>query len=87
MTAPIYNFRIGPEALWLIVNTVVGALLTTLLTTDFTSITDWKAWAIGLAISASRTLIGALLAAASGGGFQKPGEPGPLTGKPDGPQG
>ena len=84
MTAPIYNFRIGPEALWLIVNTVVGALLTTLLTTDFTSITDWKAWAIGLAISASRTLIGALLAAASGGGFQKPGEPGP---KFDGPQG
>ena len=82
-----YNFRIGPEALWLIGNTVIGALLTTLLTTDFTSITDWKAWAIGLAVSASRTLIGALLAAASGGGFQKPGEPGPLTGPSDGPQG
>ena len=88
MTAPIYNFRIGPEALWLIVNTVVGALLTTLLTTDFTSITDWKAWAIGLAISASRTLTGALLAAASGGGFQKPGESGPVTVLPtDGPRG
>lgn len=74
-----YNFRLGPEAVWLIVNTVVGAGLTTLMTTDFTSITDWKAWAIGLGIALARTLIGAILAAATGGGFQKPGEPGPVT--------
>lgn len=80
MTGIAYNFRLGPEAIWLIVNTVIGAVLTTLLTTDFTSITDLKAWAIGLGIAAARTLIGAVLAAATGGGFQKPGEPGPLTG-------
>jgi hypothetical protein len=49
------------------------------MTTDFTSITDYKAWLIGLAIAAGRTLIGAILAAATGGGFQRPGEPGPLT--------
>ena len=75
--SPLYNFRLGPEALWLIVNTVIGAVLTTLLTTDFTSITDLKAWAIGLGIAVARTAIGAILAAATGGGFQKPNEPGP----------
>ena len=75
-----YNFRLAPEAVWLIVNTVVGAALTTLMTTDFTSITDWKAWAIGAGIALARTLIGAVLAAATGGGFQKPGEPGPAAG-------
>jgi len=74
MTRPLYNFRLAPEAVWLIVNTVIGAVLTTLLTTDFTSVTDWKAWAIGFAISAARTLIGALLAAATGGAFLGPGE-------------
>lgn len=78
----LYNFRLGPEAIWLIINTVIGALLTTLATTNFTSITDLKAWAIGLGIALARTLIGAVLAAATGGGFQKPGEPGPLTTPP-----
>jgi hypothetical protein len=71
---PAYNFRLAPEAIWLIVNTVLGALLTTLVTTDFTSITDWKAWAIGLGVSVVRTILGALLAAATGGSFLKPGE-------------
>ena len=70
-----YNFRLAPEAVWLIVNTVIGAALTTLLATDFTSITDWKAWAIGFGIALVRTLIGAVLAAATGGGFQAPGVP------------
>lgn len=68
-----YNFRLGPEAIWLVVNTVIGALLTTLATTDFESITDWKAWALGLGIAMVRTLIGAVLAAATDG-FQMPGE-------------
>ena len=77
MTSPLYNFRLAPEAIWLIVNTVIGAILTTLLTTDFTSITDVKAWLIGFGIAVARTAIGAVLAAATGGGFQKPGEPGP----------
>ena len=87
MNGIAYNFRLGPEAVWLIVNTVIGAALTTLLTTDFTSITDYKAWLIGFGIAIVRTLIGAVLAAATGGGFQKPGEPGPLTGPSDGPRG
>lgn len=81
-----YNFRLGPEALWLILNTVLGAILTTLLTTDFTTIADWKAWAIGFAVSAGRTAIGAILATATGGGFQGPGQPGPTpTGAYDNP--
>lgn len=75
----LYNFRLGPEAIWLIVNTVIGAALTTIMATNFTSITDWKAWAIGLGIALGRTLIGAILSASTGGGFQKPGEPGPVT--------
>lgn len=74
MNAPAYNFRLAPEAIWLIVNTVVGALLTTLISTDFNSITDWKAWAIGLAVSGFRTALGAVLAAATGGAFLGPGE-------------
>ena len=69
-----YNFRLAPEAIWLVVNTVIGAALTTLMTTDITAITDWKAWVIGFLISLARTLIGAILAAATGGGFQAPGE-------------
>lgn len=70
-----YNFRLAPEAVWLVVNTVIGAALTTLMTTDIAAITDWKAWGIGFGISLGRTLIGALLAAATGGGFQAPGVP------------
>ena len=74
MNGPAYNFRISAEGLWLIVNTVIGAALTTLLTTDVANITDWKAWALGFGISLARTLIGAVLAAATGGQFLKPGE-------------
>lgn len=79
-----YNFRLGPEAVWLIINTVIGAALTTLLTTDFTNLGDPTAWALGFAIALGRTLIGAVLAAATGGGFQKPGEPGPAPTPPAG---
>ncbi len=75
--SPLYNFRLAPEAIWLIVNTVIGAALTTLMTTDFGTITDWRAWAFGFGIAIIRTAIGALLAQATGGGFQKPNEPGP----------
>lgn len=70
-----YNFRLAPEAVWLVVNTVIGAALTTLVATDFTAITDWKAWAIGFGIALVRTLLGAILAAATGGGFQPPNVP------------
>ena len=73
-----YNFRLGPEAVWLIVNSVVGAVLVEIVGTDFNAITDWKAWAFGFGIALlGRTIPGAILAVATGGGFQKPGEPGP----------
>ena len=72
-SSPLYNFRLLPESFWFIANTVLGALLTSLVATDFTSITDWKAWAIGLGAALFRTLLGAILAAATGGGFQGPG--------------
>lgn len=77
-----YNFRLAPEAVWLIVNTVIGTILVQVLA-DLANINsvgdlgDVKAWITGLAFAAVRTLIGAVLAAATGGGFQAPGEPGP----------
>ena len=78
-----YNFRLGPEALWLVLNMVVGTLLVEIVSTDFTTITDWKGWALGFAIGLlGRTIPGALLAVATGGGFQKPGEPGPTPKSP-----
>jgi hypothetical protein len=74
-----YNFRLAPEAVWLIVNTVVGTILVQILA-DLAGINtvgdlgDLGAWGTGLAFAAVRTAIGAVLAAATGGGFQAPGE-------------
>lgn len=77
-----YNFRLAPEAVWFIVNTVIGAVLVDLLARlanmdALPTLDTLGAWGAAIAISAIRTLIGALLAAATGGGFQAPGEPGP----------
>ena len=75
-----YNFRIGPEAVWLIVNTVIGTLLVQI-AADLANINslgdlgDIKTWLTGLFFAAVRTLIGAVLAAPTGGGFQSPGVP------------
>ena len=79
MTRPLYNFRLAPEALWLIVNTVVGTVLVELLATfmnadSFGDLGDINSWLLGLAFGAVRTLIGAILAAATGGAFLGPGE-------------
>jgi hypothetical protein len=74
MTRPAYNFRLAPEAIWLIINTVLGTLLTILISTDFTAITDFRAWVIGFGISALRTALGAVLAAVTGGAFLGPGQ-------------
>jgi hypothetical protein len=77
-----YNFRLAPEAIWLIVNTVIGTILVQVLA-DLANINsagelgDINAWLVGLAFAAVRTLLGAVLAAATGGGFQAPGEPKP----------
>lgn len=74
-----YNFRLAPEAVWLIVNTVLGTILVQVLA-DLAGINtvgdlgDLGAWGTGLAFAAVRTAIGAVLAAATGGGFQAPGE-------------
>ena len=74
-----YNFRLAPEAVWLIVNTVLGTILVQILA-DLAGINsvgdlgDLGAWGTGLAFAAVRTAIGAVLAAATGGGFQVPGE-------------
>lgn len=77
-----YNFRLGPEALWLVVNTVLGTVLVELLAnlaglSSLPSLDDLNLWLSALAVSAIRTALGALLAAATGGGFQTPGEPKP----------
>jgi hypothetical protein len=78
-----YNFRLGPETLWLIGGTVLGTLLVQI-AADMAGwgdtvppLDDLAGWGIALAISAVRTLIGALLAVATGGGFQMPGQAGP----------
>lgn len=71
-----YNFRLAPEATWLIVSAIGGSVLLALYTTDFTTITDWRAWGWGFFLTLLfRTIPGAVLAVVSGGGFQKPGEP------------
>ena len=77
-----YNFRLAPEAVWLIVNTVLGTLLVEVsaYVTGLQTLPGWddlRTWGIALGLSAIRTALGALLAVVTGGGFQKPGEPGP----------
>lgn len=70
-----YNFRLGPEALWLILNTVVATALLQIVGTDFQQITDLGTWATGFGIGLlSRTIPAAIIAAASGG-FYTPGQP------------
>jgi hypothetical protein len=74
-----YNFRLAPEAIWLIVNTVLGTLLVDLLgrlagLDGFPTLDTLSAWGAALTLAAIRTALGALLAAATGGGFQGPGE-------------
>lgn len=78
-----YNFRIGPEALWLIGGTVLGTLLTQILADVvgwgdvIPPLDDLRSWGVTLLLTGFRTLIGAVLAVATGGGFQGPGEAGP----------
>lgn len=71
MNVPGYNFKLAPEALWLIVNTVVGALLIEGFAyvsgmTELPAWTDFRSWLIALSISAIRTLLGVVLAVAAG---------------------
>ena len=79
MKTPLYNFRIAPEAIWLIVNTVLGTLIVTLLAdlanvNELGDLGDVNAWLTGLGFSLVRTLLGAILAAATGGQFLGRGE-------------
>ncbi len=86
MNSPLYNFRIAPEAIWLIVNTVIGTALVELLLQvtkwqEVGGLDNWQTWATGFAFGLVRTLIGAVLAAATGGAFVKPGEVPPTPAK------
>lgn len=77
-----YNFRIGPEAVWLVANTVIGSILVEVIAglmnvNSPTDIGDLSTWGWGLLFGGIRTGLGALLAVATGGGFQTPGEPAP----------
>ena len=76
---PLYNFRLAPEAIWLIVNTVLGTLLVQVLAglANIDTLPAWddmQAWLIALGFSAVRTLLGALLAVVTGGQFLSPGQ-------------
>ena len=73
-----YSFRLGPEAIWLIVNTVVGTVLLDVLARisgldAFPTVDELGGWGAAIALAAVRTALGAILAAATGGGFQAPG--------------
>lgn len=81
---PLYNFRLRPEAIWLIVNTVLGAVLVDLAgraleatnmieAGTFPTVDTLGAWGVAIGVAAVRTLIGAILAAATGQ-FLGPGE-------------
>ncbi len=74
----LYNFRIAPEGAWLIINTVLGTALVevaaALLNWQSNGFGNLETWATGFAFGIARTLIGAILAAATGGQFLKPGE-------------
>ena len=85
-----YNFRLAPEAIWLIVNTVLGSILVDVMArllnvNSPTDLGDLSTWGWGLLFGSVRTLVGAILAAATGGGFQAPGEPSPEP-TPTGPE-
>lgn len=73
-----YNFRIGPETLWLVGGTVIGTMLIDLAgrLTNFEqwpTLDTWQAWALAISFNGFRTGLGAIIAAFTGG-FQKPGE-------------
>lgn len=75
---PLYNFRLSAEAIWLIVNTVLGTLIVTLMAdltnvNSFGDLGDINTWLTGLGFGLVRTALGAILAAATGQ-FLKPGE-------------
>ncbi|MCA1570876.1 MAG: hypothetical protein LC798_11265 [Chloroflexi bacterium] len=79
MNQPLYNFRISAEAGWLIVNTILGALLIDVIgrlsgLEALPTLDTLGAWVGALGLSALRTGLGALLAAVTGGAFLKPGE-------------
>ena len=85
MKQPLYNFRVVPEAVWLIVQTVLGVVLVEVAgrlmelanmveAGDLPTAATWQAWAMALGVTIARTLAGAVIARVTGGQFLKPGE-------------
>lgn len=62
---PTYTFKPGPEFWWAILVTGVGVLSTAVATQGAVPPTDWRAWAIGVAVGVARAVGGLLLSKAS----------------------
>lgn len=75
-----YNFRVVPEAVWLITITILGTFLIDIIgrflgVDEWPSLDTWQAWASAAAFGAVRAGLGIALAKLTGGGFQLPGQP------------
>lgn len=78
MNLPTYNFRIVPEiAIAVAIAALVPILQGLVSITGFADLTP-EFWD-GVLAGALKAGIGALLALITGGGFQKPGVPGPTS--------
>ena len=81
MNLPTYNFRIVPEIAIAVAIAALVPLLQALLTiSGFADLTP-EFWD-GVLAGSLKAGIGVLLALITGGGFQKPGEPGPAPQPP-----
>lgn len=58
----MYDFKVDQELLWFLLVAVLTALASALVEFDPSAVTDWRAWAVGLAAACVRAAAGALLA-------------------------
>lgn len=69
-----YWYKPAPEAIRFMFVAVVTVLLTTIVTTDFSTITDWPAWLLGAGVAAIQAAASAILASLGSGGFTSDGK-------------
>lgn len=62
-----YEFKIGAEAGWLVAVAVLTVVLQALVEFDPATISDWRAWAIGIGAAMVRAFGGAGLAVIASG--------------------